>query len=132
MKKKGFTLVELLAVILIIGLIFTFAMKNILKYSNNLKQISQEEQKEIILSSAKSYFLERESLKQQVRMGLIIDIKYSELKNKNYLPDKLKNFKSNKPLAAENYMVCVRYNNYRYEYKLSETDVDGACETIFN
>ena len=40
--KKGFTLVELLAVLLIIALISTLAFKSILKTSKNSKAMTQK------------------------------------------------------------------------------------------
>lgn len=61
MDERGFTLVELLAVIIVIGLIAGFALPQILnQFSNNTGELS-EQQKDLILESAYAYILENES-----------------------------------------------------------------------
>lgn len=60
MNKHGFTLVELLAVIIVIGLIASFALPQILnQFSNQTGELS-EQQKDLVLESAYSYILENE------------------------------------------------------------------------
>ena len=57
MKKnnKGFTLVELLAVIVILAIIMAFAMPNIYKVINKNKENNYEQLKETIVSATKTY-----------------------------------------------------------------------------
>ena len=55
MKNKAFTLVELLAVIAIIGITSTFVLINTNKKKEEYSKISNEEIKEIIRVSTHSY-----------------------------------------------------------------------------
>ena len=58
MNRDGFTLVELLAVIIIIGLIASFALPQVLnQFSNQTGELSNQ-QKELLLESAYAYFSE--------------------------------------------------------------------------
>ena len=61
MNQKGFTLVELLAVIIVIGLLASFALPQVLNQFNNNAGKLSEQQKNLIEESAYSYLLENES-----------------------------------------------------------------------
>jgi len=128
MRKKGFTLVELLAVIILMGLLFIFVTKNILQKGNQLKQISEKEQEKIILSCAKSYFMERNSLKVKAKSGQIIAIRYTDLQSKGYLPETLQNVKTYKNIDSDKYSVCVKYDVNKYIYNIVKTGTEGLRE----
>ena len=58
MKKKGFTLVELLAVIVILGIIALIAVPQIFSSVETAKRRAKEVQKDIIINATKSYVAE--------------------------------------------------------------------------
>lgn len=58
MESRGFTLVELLAVIIVIGLIASFALPQVLnQFSNQTEELSNQ-QEELLKESVYSYILE--------------------------------------------------------------------------
>lgn len=52
-KKQGFTLVELLAVIVVLGIILVIAIPNIQQIITNARKEAYERQKEFIADAAK-------------------------------------------------------------------------------
>ena len=59
--EKGFTLVELIATIVVIGLLAALALPQVMnQFSNHQEELSTQ-QKELILESARSYVLENAS-----------------------------------------------------------------------
>ena len=118
--KKGYTLIELLAVILIVALISVLALTAIVKKTNQFKEISNQKAKELILSSAKSYLYNNKVLKQDIKNAGSGVIQYKTLKNSNYLNDKLIDLKTYEEIDINNSCVCVKYENYKYTFSISQ------------
>ena len=116
--KKGFTLVELLAVLFIIGLISVLAIATITKHANELKKISNSEIEELIKSSAKSYIYDNENIKKNVKAGKKVSIEYQLLKQEGYISNDIVDIKSYKKIDINKYCVCVTYENYDYIYNI--------------
>ena len=57
-KEEGFTLVELLGVIVILGIILAIAVPGIGKIIDNAKEDTADRQEELILDAAQLYFLQ--------------------------------------------------------------------------
>ena len=114
--KKGYTLVELLAVIAVIALIFALIFVGIVKKSNEFKGESNEEIKTLIESSGKSYFYNSNELRQEAKINKKVIISYNDLKNNGYLSEKLIDVETYKKIDINNSCVCVKYNTSNYEY----------------
>ena len=116
MKRQGYTLVELLAVLLIISLISAMAITFIVRKSNEMRTLSNKQLENMIISSAKSYINTNDIVKTKIRSGIPVEIEYTKLKG--YLPDKMINITTYNDININNYSVCAKYSNYKYSYTI--------------
>ena len=79
-KDDGFTLVELLGVIVILGLIIAIAIPGIGKIVENAREKTADAQQELILDAAQLYFLQEGDNATSVTVETLIE--------KDYLEDK--------------------------------------------
>ena len=127
MKNKAFTLVELLAVIAIIGINSTFVLINTNKKKEEYSKISNEEIKEIIRVSTHSYIVSSDEISNKVKSSTSgYEIKLDDLIEKGYISDeKLKNFETNKDINTKNVTIIVTYGlndegtAYEYQYQIN-------------
>ena len=110
MNKKGFTLVELLAVIIILSIIVLITAISTSNIIRNSKKSLSDIQINSIKESAKSYYIEEGNNQNYVCVNV------SELISKGYIDNENKN---NEEMAGS---VKIRYidNKYIYEYKSYE------------
>ncbi|MBR3199130.1 MAG: type II secretion system protein [Bacilli bacterium] len=123
MKNKGFTLVEVVAVVLILGLLATITSPIIIKFINTAKNSACDKQKEMILNAAERYVNDNAStfsLNDEMCGGTGITIQL--LQSEGYLnSENLKNPKTKKLLdpqicitIQEDIVGGVEYNQYKY------------------
>ena len=114
MKKKGFTLVELLGVItllgLIIGLMFPPLLIQLKKASNSIDEAT----KSIIIVGASDYVEENKNDFPKIN-GKQYCIEFQNLVNENKISKDLKDSEGNK-INLENFVkVIINDNKYNYE-----------------
>ena len=95
MNKKGFTLVELLSVIVLIGLLLGLAIPGINKIRNNVNKKSDKKNIELIESAAVLWGQNNKTLLQKDKCDVdnkninCYKLNIEELKNNNYLDDEV-------------------------------------------
>lgn len=127
--KRGFTLIELIAVIAILGLVLTITVPIITSSINESKNRIYDRQRDLIIDAARSYMSKYPT--QLPIDSTMVSISVSKLKSEGFIS----NQDINNPLYVSgttddrtksqkfNGVVCVSYssNNYNYTYKESNT-----------
>ena len=114
-NKNGFSLVELLAVIVILGILSTISLVAYNKYIDNAKKEKDKQNEITIVTAAKSY-LESNPEKRPKSIGESLKIHLDTLKEANYLKEDITNSKDES--CMPNSYVYVYKNNYdKYTYK---------------
>lgn len=133
--KKGFTLVELLGVIVILGLIAMIAIPTINTALNNSRDKAYNEQINTIEDAARSY-MSKNSLKLPNQTeGKKCCLKVSTLQNEGLLTaSDIKNpkYKSGSTDEKENFekfngSVIITFTNNKYDYAYSKTTCTTEC-----
>ncbi|MGI6325326.1 MAG: prepilin-type N-terminal cleavage/methylation domain-containing protein [Bacilli bacterium] len=115
-KNKGFTLVELLAVIVILGIVLTIAVPNIATLINQAKQSSNERQKEFIINATKKYML---TANISLNIGETVNITLQDLIDAKLVDTQIKDLTTNQIMNPDTDIVMVTYegnNKYSYDY----------------
>lgn len=95
MNRRGFTLVELLSVLVLIGLLFGLAIPGINKIRNNVNKKSDKKNIELIESAAVLWGQDNKTLLQKDNCDVdnkninCYKLNIEELKNNNYLDDEV-------------------------------------------
>jgi type IV pilus assembly protein PilA len=116
MNKKGFTLVELLAVIVILAIILVIAIPNVIKIIDKAKLDAYNKNKDLIERAAKTYLTSNASLLPQ-NIGDYTIIKLNDLITNNYI-NNIKDPKNNTNCDVNNSLVKVEnigINQYKYD-----------------
>lgn len=123
MKKNAFTLIELIAVIVILGLILVIIMPTLTDTLNRTKDKLNNTQKKQILSAARNWGMENlnDSTNKTDRKVTI-----KELQNAGFLDDKeVKNLKS-KTNLEDNTTICIVYKDNQYIYYYEGDTIEGG------
>lgn len=122
MKNKGFTLVELLAVIIIMGLLVTMIFPMIDTSLSNSKENAFDVVKSNIISAAKDWSLDNLSFLPE--NGSSINVKLDKIKQ-GYLPLNVKNPKTGYIISNESYVTITNVNG-KYKYKVYIYDIPDS------
>lgn len=128
MKKKGFTLVELLGVMTVLGIIALLIIPAVEKTISNSKKKGLENQKNTIISGAKSWMTDNKELVEDDEVIVTV----GDLKQEGYLEFNIKNPITNKCIS-NNTEVLITIEGKKYKYKINGSIIDGEddeCGTI--
>lgn len=130
MNKKGFTLVELLAVIVILGLLIAIISPVVKNLINDSENNLSEQQKKLVVEATKKYMIENSELLPEGSDRAIVYM--SDLIDKGVIDnDKIIDPKSKGEI---NGCVVVSYNNEfnQYDYNYSENENDCLITVTFD
>ena len=121
MNNKGFTLVELLAVLIILSVIITIVVVSVEPIISGSKDELLVNQKHNIEEAAKTYYLKEGNLN-----ATNYCVNVSKLISKGYVEtSEILNPKNNKPMEGSVQITYIS-NQYKYEYK------ETACHDYFS
>ncbi len=129
MNKKGFTLVELIGVVVILGIIIGIAVPSYIAVSNNIKEKNYNQKIDNIKSKALEYATDNNVESITIPVKALIEEGYLAEEN----PDNGDNEKITNPLGG--YLDCANIDIVRtddsYDIKLSDTS-NCSTENIVN
>ena len=111
-NNKGFSLIEILATIVIIGIVSTVGIVSVNSMINKSKQHFYESQKQQMVLAAQSYVQDNRNILPK-NVGGMIKIKLSVLREKNYLKE---------DIIDQDKNVCDQDNSYVTVYKNNQTE----------
>lgn len=115
MNNKAFTLTELLAIIIILGLLATIAAPNIMSAINKSNKKAVERQEKLIEEAAERWAVDNpRDLSAKMTENEAV-IKVEELQDKGYLDNDIKN--PSKKDKMDGCVLIKKQNNiYKYQY----------------
>lgn len=129
MKNDGFSLVELLAVLILLGILAIILIPNMYSYLQKSKEDLYNTQVNIIKEAAESYVADNIDDINCSSIGENSEISLSLLQEKGYLKEELKNPKTNKNFNSEQTVIitCTEKTNlqngsvnYLYKYEFND------------
>jgi len=118
MKNKGFTLLELLGVVIILGVLSLITFPIILNQIKNAKEGIKDSTKALIIDAAKDYVADNINNYDEIQ-GLSYCIDITTLTEKSYLNQKLKDENLNDIDTSKK--VKLTYHNNNFEYQITDT-----------
>ena len=127
MNKKGFTLVELLAVIVLLGLIALIAAPAITGIIKQSKDSLSDSQKQSIEMSAKNWATD--NMGKLPSSGNCILVKLTTLQGGGYADLEIKDPKTGKILTDSDIIVKITRNNKQLIYEVSPENI--SCSATY-
>lgn len=126
MRNKGFTLVELLGVIVLLGILGIVIIPKVGDSITNSKETALKTQEESIKKAAYDFLIDNTEFLEE---NDTITIKLGVLKQKGYLPVNIKNPKTRKNISNESLITVTKING-TYKISLALVDLENVTENI--
>ena len=122
--QKGFTLIEVLGVIVVLSVISLITVPIIDKTLNNGKKNLDEVQKKQLIKALKDYYTDYEHYKE-ITEGEEVCLTIDELNKTGYLPNNVKNMKSGSQYDRDT-KVCVKKTCFE-----SDSYYENSCKNDY-
>lgn len=117
MNKKGFTMVELLAVMAILVLIALFAVPSIISITKQSE--SNDDLYDTIYMAAETYIYNNyDNYKVLDEKGHQVEISVMDLINNEYLKSNIKNPLTNEKFTSNDYIIATRDNDMTLSFEI--------------
>ena len=133
MKKKGFTLVELLAVIIILSLVLVIAVPSVNKYIKQSKEKAYDTQISTIIEAAQAYASANSGLLPR-KEEFVVKITLGQLKSSGLIKEEVKNPNDDK-YFDDALTIEIKKKGETYTYDIVESTIttrDGEKSPIIN
>ena len=133
MKKKGFTLVELLAVIFILSLILVIAVPSVNRYIKQSKEKAYDTQISTIIEAAQAYASANSGLLPR-KEEFVVKITLGQLKSSGLIKEEVKNPNDDK-YFDDALTIEIKKKGETYTYDIVESTIttrDGEKSPIIN
>ena len=133
MKKKGFTLVELLAVIIILSLVLVIAVPSVNKYIKQSKEKAYNTQISTIIEAAQAYASANSGLLPR-KEEFVVKITLGQLKSSGLIKEEVKNPNDDK-YFDDALTIEIKKKGETYNYDIVESTIttrDGEKSPIIN
>ena len=133
MKKKGFTLVELLAVIVILSLILVIAVPSVNRYIKQSKEKAYNTQISTIIEAAQAYASANSGLLPR-KEEFVVKITLGQLKSSGLIKEEVKNPNDDK-YFDDALTIEIKKKGETYNYDIVESTIttrDGEKSPIIN
>ena len=123
-QKRGFTMIELLAVLVILGIIMVIAVPSVVGYLQDSKQKYYEQLEDSVMTAGKEYFSDHRSLLPREN-GQIYSVDIADLVTDGYTSDVLDS-DGNGTCTGEVYVKRLATADFEYNACISCGQVDTA------
>ena len=133
MKKKGFTLVELLAVIVILSLVLVIAVPSVNRYIKQSKEKAYNTQISTIIEAAQAYASANSGLLPR-KEEFVVKITLGQLKSSGLIKEEVKNPNDDK-YFDDALTIEIKKKGETYNYDIVESTIttrDGEKSPIIN
>ncbi len=118
MNKRGFTLIELIGVIVILALLTLIIVPNVVSYLQQGVSDSKEYQNESIILGAKNWASDnKDALPED---GNVINLQLTTLQNSGYIDKDIKDPETGEEIDGNSVCVVIANNGKKYTYEVQD------------